>query len=334
MSFAYKNIILQNGSISQTTVGIDGLTNQTLVNRGYVTDKLTPINNNITTLQSDVTTIDNNITTLQSDVTTIDGQITTLQNDVTTIDNQITTINGEITTLQNDITVTDADITSINTNITTIQSNITTLQSTVNGLENTNRIAQLDIDSINSGLVIFQQNITDINNDITELQNSGVKTVAGRSGNVTLTSSDITDFPHLQKLTITNQGASTITIDTISLSSSENGFLHFFDVIVMGEDTNPTKQINDTFLFKIKVFIKNVNGILTQVGDADLSSTIDVHPNTSVGYNSNAIVTYGCSLQISGSNVNIVLTETDNGKIGGGYNSIKTSHMTIVITQS
>ncbi len=196
---------------------------------------------------------------------------------------------------------------------------------------------------VNADVSDLDIRVTNLDTRVTTLEtNSGgpgsaVDSVAGRTGAITLTSADIIDLPYLQRKTITSSGASSIIVDIIDLSSSADGYLHFFDVSVIGKDTNVVKTSHDTFTFKIRGFIKNVGGVLIITLNEKASYAADLYtiPNATPNYNNySTLVDYDCDLQISGSSVNIVLTETDNGHTGGGYNSLKVSHVTTIITQN
>ena len=97
----------------------------------YINDHLVVTSNNIASLTK-VTTIESNVTTLQSDVTTIESDVTTLQSDVTAIE-------SDVTTLQSDVTAIESDVTTLQTDVQSLQSifNISTRDTEANIIAST-----------------------------------------------------------------------------------------------------------------------------------------------------------------------------------------------------
>jgi len=104
----------------------------------YINDHLVVTSNNIASLTK-VTTIESNVTTLQSDVTTIESDVTTLQSDVTTIESDVTTLQSDVTAIESDVTTLQSDVTAIESDVQSFQGifNISTRDTEANIIAST-----------------------------------------------------------------------------------------------------------------------------------------------------------------------------------------------------
>ncbi len=133
-----------NGSITGVT-SITGLTSLQVGGENVVTaSQLTPINNDISTLQSSVATNTSDISGLQTDVTANTSDISDLQTDVATN-------TSNISSLQTDVAANTSDISDLQTDVATNTSDIADINDS---------LTALGADENNPGVKYFRANST------------------------------------------------------------------------------------------------------------------------------------------------------------------------------
>ena len=140
---------------------------------------------NISTLQSSVSSTYSNVSTLQSDVSANYSNVSTLQSDVSGNYSNVSTLQGSVSTLQSDVSGNYSNVSTLQGSVSTLQSdastnysNVSTLQSDVSGNYSNVSTLQGSVSTLQSDASANYSNVSTLQSDVSS-NYSNVSTLQG-----------------------------------------------------------------------------------------------------------------------------------------------------------
>ena len=338
MPFTYDNIVLNNGSIIATPSG-----DNDIVNKVYVDTAINSTNSNLSTLEGTVSTIASNQTTDETNISNLQSGAVTLQDNINAINSNIygTTTPSMGAKIPLSSLATEPVVYAGTWNASTNTPDLTNVTYKIQG--NYYVVSTAGTTTL-SGISVWNVGDWAIYNGTVWERLDGVPevtSVAGRTGDVTLTSADITDIPavytNFNNMPVNNGGntvASTATIvigSDFAVPNTGTGYLHLVETTVMGRDTTASHTTHDTLCFKFKSFIYNDGTTVTIVGQ-EKTNVQSSTPNTVITNHNGATITYDCNITIVSNNIHMVLTQSGPITTDGTYNTISVAQYSTVTT--
>ena len=161
----YKTVLDENTELNNQLDENKIALASALNSKTQLTEQVTELNSNITTLNNELTLKTETITTLQNDVNNKNEQIESLQADITTITTQVNELQADVSEKQSQIAELQADAEANATQIAELQADVQTKSENIVALNNELSVKSETITTLQDDVQIKSETITTLTNE-------------------------------------------------------------------------------------------------------------------------------------------------------------------------